>query len=47
MLEVGQSVAVVSDAGTPGISDPGYSLVRRAVAAELPVTMVPGPTETF
>ncbi|KAA3663902.1 MAG: 16S rRNA (cytidine(1402)-2'-O)-methyltransferase [Chloroflexi bacterium] len=44
MLEAGQSVAVVSDAGTPGISDPGFSLVRRAVEAEAPVTIIPGPT---
>ncbi|MBW7882950.1 MAG: 16S rRNA (cytidine(1402)-2'-O)-methyltransferase [Caldilineaceae bacterium] len=43
LLQEGKSVAVVSDAGTPGISDPGYSLVRRAVDAGLPVTMVPGP----
>lgn len=44
LLEAGQSVAVVSDAGTPGISDPGYTLVRRAIAEELPVTMIPGAT---
>ena len=44
MLESGQSVAVVSDAGTPGISDPGYSLVRRVIEAGLSVTMIPGAT---
>jgi 16S rRNA (cytidine1402-2'-O)-methyltransferase len=38
----GASVALVTDAGTPGISDPGYSLVRRALDADLPVTMIPG-----
>src|SRR5579859_244115 len=43
LLEQGKSVAVVTDAGTPGISDPGYTLVRRAVAANLEVTMIPGP----
>jgi 16S rRNA (cytidine1402-2'-O)-methyltransferase len=43
LLRDGQSVALVTDAGTPGISDPGYSLVRRALAADLPVTMIPGP----
>ncbi|MEM7113905.1 MAG: 16S rRNA (cytidine(1402)-2'-O)-methyltransferase [Chloroflexota bacterium] len=44
LIEAGQSVAVVSDAGTPGISDPGYTLVRRAIDEELPVTMIPGAT---
>lgn len=43
LLQGGASVALVTDAGTPGVSDPGYSLVRRAVDAELPVTMIPGP----
>ena len=38
----GQSVAVVSDAGTPGIADPGYTLVRRAIDDGVPVTMIPG-----
>ena len=44
LLQEGKSVAVVTDAGTPGISDPGYSIVQRAVAEALPVTMIPGPT---
>lgn len=43
LLREGRSVALVTDAGTPGISDPGYSLVRLAVEAGLPVTMIPGP----
>jgi 16S rRNA (cytidine1402-2'-O)-methyltransferase len=43
LLRNGQSVAVVTDAGTPGISDPGFSIVRRAVAEGYPVTMAPGP----
>lgn len=42
LLEAGQSIAVVSNAGTPGIADPGYTIVRRAVELELPVTMIPG-----
>jgi 16S rRNA (cytidine1402-2'-O)-methyltransferase len=40
----GRSVALVCDAGTPGISDPGYRLVRDARTARLPVVPVPGPS---
>lgn len=43
-LEDGRTVALVSDAGTPGIADPGYRVVRAAVAAGYPVSMVPGPS---
>lgn len=43
LVQAGQSVAVVSNAGTPGVADPGYTLVRRAVEFDLPVTMIPGP----
>ena len=42
-LRQGRLVAVVSDAGTPLVSDPGYRLVRAAIAAGLPVTATPGP----
>ncbi len=42
LLEAGQSVAVVSDAGTPGIADPGFTLVRQAIERDLPYTMIPG-----
>lgn len=43
-LRRGESVALVSDAGTPGISDPGCYLVRTAVAENLRVQAIPGPT---
>jgi 16S rRNA (cytidine1402-2'-O)-methyltransferase len=42
-LEEGRSVALVSDAGTPAISDPGFPLVREAVRRGLRVVPVPGP----
>lgn len=41
-LRGGAAIALVSDAGTPLVSDPGYKLVRAAIAAALPVTIVPG-----
>lgn len=44
LLREGKSIALVSNAGTPGISDPGFTLVRSAVEADLPLTMIPGPT---
>ena len=44
LLTEGKSVALVTDAGTPGVSDPGFTLVRRAIRQGLPLTMVPGPT---
>ena len=43
-LREGASVAVVSDAGSPGISDPAFTLVRAAVEAGIPAVPVPGPS---
>ena len=43
-LRAGQDVALCTDAGYPGISDPGFRLVRVAVAEGLPVTALPGPS---
>jgi 16S rRNA (cytidine1402-2'-O)-methyltransferase len=42
-LELGQSIALVTDAGTPGISDPGYRLVALAIRHHIPVVPIPGP----
>lgn len=43
-IQAGASVAAVSDAGMPGVSDPGFRLVRAARAQSVPVWVVPGPT---
>ncbi|MDJ0509111.1 MAG: 16S rRNA (cytidine(1402)-2'-O)-methyltransferase [Crocosphaera sp.] len=43
-LEERQSIALVTDAGMPGISDPGYDLINACIIASIPVIPVPGPT---
>lgn len=46
-LKEGRQIALVSDAGTPGISDPAHKLVRAAIAAGVPVEPLPGPTASI
>lgn len=43
LLKEGRDIALVSDAGTPGISDPGFSLIKGVIEEVLPVTAIPGP----
>jgi 16S rRNA (cytidine1402-2'-O)-methyltransferase len=43
-LSVGENVALITDAGTPGLSDPGLRLIRECVNHQLPFTIVPGPS---
>src|SRR5204862_4218563 len=40
----GEIVAVITDAGTPGLSDPGLRLIRERIKRELPFTIIPGPS---
>ncbi len=44
LLKEGKNVALVSDSGTPGISDPGYNLINEAIENNIPVSPIPGPT---
>jgi len=43
-MQEGKDVALVTDAGTPGISDPGFRIIRLAQEHAIPVTVIPGPT---
>lgn len=44
LLKEGKSIALVTDAGSPSISDPGYLLVKKAIEEEIPMTALPGAT---
>ena len=44
LLQEGMAIALVSDAGMPGISDPGYKLIKKAIENNIEVIPVPGPT---
>ena len=43
-LAVGEKIALITDAGTPGLSDPGARLIRECIKRELPFTVIPGPS---
>src|SRR5205809_7171869 len=43
-LEHGEDVALITDAGTHGLSDPGERLIRECIKRELPFTIIPGPS---
>ena len=43
-LAAGENVALITDAGTPGLSDPGFRLVRECIQRELSFTIIPGPS---
>src|SRR5438128_7821244 len=43
-IAVGENVALITDAGMPGLSDPGARLIRECIKRELPFTIIPGPS---
>ncbi len=43
LLKEGKNIALVSDSGTPGISDPGYKIIRLAIDNDIPIIALPGP----
>ena len=44
LLLSGKDIALVTDAGTPSVSDPGFTLVRSALENDIPISAIPGPT---
>ena len=46
-LATGEKIALITDAGTPGISDPGARLIRECIKRELPFTIIPGPSSVL
>src|SRR5437660_11579233 len=46
-IAAGENVALITDAGTPGISDPGARLIRECIKRELPFTILPGPSSVL
>lgn len=42
LLKEGKNIALISDAGTPGISDPGFNIIRQAIREKVPLTVIPG-----
>jgi len=44
LLQEGKDIALVSDSGTPGISDPGFNIVRLAIENNISITVIPGPS---
>src|SRR3979490_2772248 len=43
-IAAGEKIALITDAGTPGLSDPGARLIRECIKRDLPFTIVPGPS---
>jgi 16S rRNA (cytidine1402-2'-O)-methyltransferase len=43
-LQAGQRIALITDAGTPLMSDPGYQIVRKAIDHDIPIVPIPGPS---
>ncbi len=42
LLKEGKNIALVSDSGTPGVSDPGFNIIRGAIQNDIPLTIIPG-----